>query len=53
MFNQKQPSRLPYDIPQATVIALMHEQFIAASSSDTLQDMGVNPVFDDPFISIV
>ena len=47
MLNQKH--RLPYAMPEASVIALMHEQLIAASSFDTLQDMDANPVFDDSF----
>lgn len=50
-----QKHRLPYDAPHTTTIALMHEQFIAASETEisTLEDMTVIPIFDDPFISII
>lgn len=49
-----QKHRLPYDAPHTTTIAFMHEQFIAASGTDSsaLEDMTENPIFDELFISM-
>lgn len=49
--TKKQPKNV-YEAPEMAIIPLVMEQCIAASTTDALQEMNENPIFDESFTSL-